>query len=311
MANWAYSLHLAVNDYSYYSEKILKRSADKLNNMNLFQPVDDATNFRNNLGYINNYHVYCDYWNRNLLTNSQATLENFLKGFIYILKNVIEGDLVVISFSGHGTYNSFSKKNFWSLYDERLFDHEIYQLLRIVPSGVRVVLISDSCQSRGIIDMNPENTDFETNKRLYERLKNINSSFADKLKSFLAQKDNKTMNCDLIHISATASDSTSVNDSLSFIRFLNKFFDEKGFEYSEHHYQVYKYVKDKLRPFFEDNAKLFRTLAYNMSTELSDESYLPFDPENDLDVLKMDTILPSFNRFGKISNKQFQKAFFV
>lgn len=311
MANWAYSLHLAVNDYSYYSDKILKKPADKLKNMDLYQPVTDAITFRNNLGNINNYYAYCDYWNRTLLTDKNATLENFLKGFIYILKNIIEGDLVVISFSGHGTYNSLSNKNYWTLYDERLFDHEIYQLLRLIPSGVRVVLISDSCQSRGIIDMQPEYTEFESNKRLYERLKNINLKFADKLKTFLDQSNNKSMNCDLIHISATASDSTSVNDSLSFLRFVNNFFDEKGFEYSENHYQVYKYVKDKLKPIFENNAKLYRTLAYNMSTKLSSESYLPYDPENDLDVLKMEKILPYFNRIGKVTNKQYHKAFFV
>lgn len=309
MGNWAYSLHLGIKDYSYYATKVLNWSEERKNNLNLYRTVNDAETFRENLGNINNYYAYCDYWSRELLTDREATLKNFLVGLIYILNNVKSGDLVVISFSGHGSYSN--KKNYWLLFDANLYDHELYQLMRLFPKDVRVVLISDSCESRGIIDIYPENTDLKSNQKLIERMAEIDEDFSNRLKYLLKFTDGKSMECDLVHISATASDSTSVNDCLSFIQYVNEFFKEKGFNYNETLYELYKYVREKAQYKFEGSSKLFRILAFNMATNLPDSDYLPFDPSSKRDEIGMIKILPHFNLFGKISKKQFDKAFNV
>lgn len=310
MGNWAYSLHLAITDYKHYVKKFLIVNPGQESILNLYQTVNDAELFRENLGYVNNYGVYCDYWNRNILTNASATLNKFILGLIYILNNVKAGDLVVISYSGHGEYSEKTRLNKWLLYDADLMEHELYQLLRLFPKGVRVVLIGDCCQNNSMIDYYPPNTDFTSNKKIYEKVFEFDESLGLKMKSLLQNTDTKTMNCELVFISATGSDKINVNDQLSFLKYLNEYYKAHNYKFNKAIYETYKDVKEIMKNDFIDKYTVaFRKLSGYIP--LNGDEYSPYDENNLKDVISLDKILPQFKRIGIETPQQFNKAFNV
>lgn len=310
MANWAYSLHLAISDYKPYVKKYLTVNPGSENLLDLKRPITDAREFYTNLGMVNNYVAYRDYWERILLTDKSATLNKFVIGLIKILKYVTAGDLVVITFSGHGMYTSETKLNKWLLYDSDLMEHELYQLLRLFPKGVRVILIGDCCQNNSMIDYYPSNTDFNSNKRIYEKVYEFDESLGLKMKSLLQSMDTKSMNCELVFISATGSDSTNVNDSLSFLRYLNHYFNTNNQIFDQTIYNTYKIVKQSMKDdFIAKHVHVFRDLSGYIP--LNGNKYTPYDENNFKDYISMEKILPQFKRIGISTPQQFHKAFNV
>ncbi len=69
------------------------------------------------------------------------------------------GDILLITFSGHGGFyetidinGNFQRTETWCLYDGQLLDVELVELLSRFEKGVRILLLSDSCNSGGILD---------------------------------------------------------------------------------------------------------------------------------------------------------------
>lgn len=310
MGNWAYSLHVAISDYKHYVKKFLTVNPGNEGILNLSQPINDAKEFYTNLGTVNNYGYTWDYWDRILLTDKSATLNKFVVGIIKILKYVKAGDLVVISFSGHGNYSPDTKLNKWLLYDSDLMEHELYQLLRLFPKGVRVVLIGDCCQNNSMIDYYPSNTDFNSNKRIYEKVFEYDESLGLKMKSLLQSMDTKSMNCELVFISATGSDSTNVNDSLSFLRYLNNYFDNNNREFKQTIYETFKVVKQSMKDdFINKYINIYRDLSGYIP--MNGDKYTPYDENSISEYTSMEKILPQFKRIGISTPQQFHKAFNV
>lgn len=72
-----------------------------------------------------------------------------------------EGDLFVVSFSGHGGRvpdlegdEWTGEDSTWCLHDGQLIDDELHDLWADFPAGARVVVISDSCHSGTILKFN-------------------------------------------------------------------------------------------------------------------------------------------------------------
>ncbi len=94
-----------------------------------------------------------------MLTNAQATKAAMVKGFRSVIGGAASGDVVVITFSGHGTYVPDRDGDEVDGLDEALcpydlqtrgsalLDDEIHELFNARKPGVRLVLISDSCHS--------------------------------------------------------------------------------------------------------------------------------------------------------------------
>ena len=92
---------------------------------------------------------------KNLL-EQDATLENVLAILNRYAHEAKSGDLVFITYSGHGSQipvispqvdETDHLDETWCLYDTQLIDSELYQLLSKFDKGVRVLVLLDSCHS--------------------------------------------------------------------------------------------------------------------------------------------------------------------
>ena len=93
------------------------------------------------------------------LLDAQATKAAMVEGFKTVIGGAASGDLVVITYSGHGTYVPDASGDEIDGLDEglcpydiqtgggALLDDEIHVLFAARKGGVRLVLISDSCHS--------------------------------------------------------------------------------------------------------------------------------------------------------------------
>ena len=93
------------------------------------------------------------------LLDAQATKAGMVAGFQRVIGQAVDGDVVVITFSGHGTYEFDTDGDEDDGFDEALCpydvqtndavltDDEIHALLKARKDGVKLVLISDSCHS--------------------------------------------------------------------------------------------------------------------------------------------------------------------
>lgn len=92
------------------------------------------------------------------LLDAQATKAGMVAAFEEVIGGAVKGDLVVISFSGHGTYFPDLDRDELDGLDEGfcphdirsagpLGDDEIAELLMSRAAGVRLLLVADSCHS--------------------------------------------------------------------------------------------------------------------------------------------------------------------
>lgn len=93
------------------------------------------------------------------LLDSEATKAAMVAGFKSVIGGAVKGDLVVITYSGHGTYVPDTNGDELDGLDEALcpydvqtaraalLDDEIHALFAARAAGVRLVLVSDSCHS--------------------------------------------------------------------------------------------------------------------------------------------------------------------
>lgn len=94
-----------------------------------------------------------------MLLDAQATKAGMVAAFQRIIADAVDGDVAVIVFSGHGTYQPDTDGDEpdgidealcpydVQTHDAALIDDEIHAILRARKDGVHLVLISDSCHS--------------------------------------------------------------------------------------------------------------------------------------------------------------------
>lgn len=88
-----------------------------------------------------------------LLTKS-ATRQNVINRITEAANQLNSGDIFLLSYSGHGSQapdlngdEDDAEDETWCLYDGQLIDDELYALWSLFRSGVRVLVLSDSCHS--------------------------------------------------------------------------------------------------------------------------------------------------------------------
>ena len=88
------------------------------------------------------------------LLGEMATSEAVTASIVHGSTSLADGDLFVVSFSGYGGYvrdeQSSSPFKTWALYDRQMPEYELLSLLGRFPSGVRILVLSDSCAYRTI-----------------------------------------------------------------------------------------------------------------------------------------------------------------
>jgi len=90
-----------------------------------------------------------------ILRTEQATRERVLKTLEQLARTLCSGDLLVVSYSGHGGQvrdtNGDEKDDdldeTWCLYDGQLLDDELFGAWMKFQGGVRILVFSDSCCS--------------------------------------------------------------------------------------------------------------------------------------------------------------------
>jgi metacaspase-1 len=89
-----------------------------------------------------------------LLLTKEATRKNMLAAVRAASKTLKSGDLLFVSYSGHGGQipdvsgeEDDKLDETWCLYDGEFIDDEVYLELSRIPAGVRVLVLSDSCHS--------------------------------------------------------------------------------------------------------------------------------------------------------------------
>jgi Caspase domain len=166
-----YSIHIGINELSsHYSTESLFSLPACENDARVMASIAKKNGFngrlfgKENICLSDEIALDANHW----IANST----NIEKVFHEASSTLIEGDILLITYSGHGS----SKKNYaeideydetWCLWDRQFFDDEIFDLLTNFVAGVRVVIISDSCHSGTLIDWEV----FGINKNLYERLR--------------------------------------------------------------------------------------------------------------------------------------------
>jgi len=107
-----------------------------------------------------------------LLLTRKATRAAVLAGMRAAAKALQAGDLFFLSYSGHGgqvpdvTGEEADKKDeTWCLFDGQLIDDELYFELSRFATGVRVLVLSDSCHSGTVTREVPQMSDFPLNQR--------------------------------------------------------------------------------------------------------------------------------------------------
>lgn len=101
-----------------------------------------------------------------MLLTKKATRKNLRKKLECLADRMKAGDLLVVSYSGHGgqvpDINGDEDDDLdetWCLYDGEFLDDELFELWVKFRPGVRILLFSDSCHSGTVLRM--RKTDFE------------------------------------------------------------------------------------------------------------------------------------------------------
>lgn len=89
-----------------------------------------------------------------IVLDAEASCGNVAEGIAAAAQKLQSGDIFMLTYAGHGSQvfdytgdETDGLDETWCLHDRMLLDDEIYQLLGLFQSNVRVLVISDSCHS--------------------------------------------------------------------------------------------------------------------------------------------------------------------
>jgi hypothetical protein len=92
---------------------------------------------------------------RGFLISEDAKRDAVRSALIDACKNLDSGGLFLLTFAGHGFQRERDGGGFtesWALYDAQMIDDELSGLLRGFDANARIVVVSESCRSGGILD---------------------------------------------------------------------------------------------------------------------------------------------------------------
>ena len=97
-----------------------------------------------------------------VLLTKDATRAKVLSGLRAAAKALVKGDFFFLTFSGHGGQvpdvsgeEADKLDETWCLYDSQLIDDELYMELGQFATGVRILVLSDSCHSGTVVRAGP------------------------------------------------------------------------------------------------------------------------------------------------------------
>jgi hypothetical protein len=115
------------------------------------------------------------------LYNQEATRQNILKEFEWLMNNVTENDNVLIFYSGHGDYNEEMKKGFWVPADAKtksMFSYISNEDIKAFLAGIKskhTLLVTDACFSGDIFRGKTMTIPYDNTTKYYQKVYNLSS----------------------------------------------------------------------------------------------------------------------------------------
>lgn len=169
-----------------------------------------------------------------ILLDKHPKARNVRDAILYAREELVAGDILLVTFSGHGSEipdesgdESDGYDQTWCLYDRQMIDDELAQLWAGFEAGVRIFFISDSCHSGTVVTTSLAKMKV-VGKTNYEQLDLLNSRFDE-----------------------TDSDEFDLNIGSGRLRTLQRWLSVKAF--STHYDKIYKPIIEGLQE--ELNAK--------------------------------------------------------
>ena len=160
-----------------------------------------------------------------VLSDNSATIENVTDHIKTAATNLDSGDTLLVTYSGHGgavkdvndDINDNEGDGFdetWCLFNRQILDDELFELWTIFKKGVRILIISDSCQSgtvTGPIGMDITNTDKINFNSLGINVNNLELKFLNDLGFDFATHDKEILEQDKQKLSKIDFDFTKLD----------------------------------------------------------------------------------------------------
>lgn len=200
---------------------------------------------------------------RTLLLTAKATVAALSNAMASAAKELVSGDLLLLTYSGHGGQvpdkngdEADSMDETWVLFDRMLVDDELYAMWSSFKKGVRIVVLSDSCHSGSVIRFAPEfvsgvkvrRMPLRANEATYLQHKKTYDAVQKKLKSRVKAK----VAAYVLLISGCQDDQYSMDGARNgkFTGTLRKTWNDGTFKgnYKKLHAQIVKQMPTSQRP---------------------------------------------------------------
>ena len=133
------SIHIGLNNVSkkHYGSKVTPLDTCEQDAMDM-ESISRSQNFKSSF----------------LLLSENATREAVKSSIVLASEELVYGDILLLTYSGHGGFvldrsgdESDRLDETWCLYNGQLLDDELKQLWTLFAEGVRIFVLSDSCHS--------------------------------------------------------------------------------------------------------------------------------------------------------------------
>jgi hypothetical protein len=175
--------------------------------------------------------------------NEEATRDVVSKAISSAAKELVSGDMLFISYSGHGTFvpdesgdEEDGNDEAWCLFDGFFLDDELHALWTRFAEGVRIMVVSDSCHSGTVVKAIPGQDTIVSKYFPKEEAKKVyleNKSFYLKIKAEAAEFTDRELKARVKLIAGCQDDESSYvlpnNENSLLTRELNKVWDAGQF----------------------------------------------------------------------------------
>lgn len=137
--------------------------------------VNDASGVENMITQKYNFHHI------KTLYNQEATRQNILKEFEWLMNNVNENDNVLIYYSGHGDFNEEMQKGFWVPADAKtksMYSYISNEDIKAFLAGIKskhTLLVTDACFSGDIFRGKTMTIPYDNSTKYYHKVYGMNS----------------------------------------------------------------------------------------------------------------------------------------
>ena len=112
-----------------------------------------------------------------ILLNNQATAANIIEQISQNAQTLQNGDIFLLTYSGHGSSipdstgdEADGQDESWVFYDRQFLDDELYNLWLCFNEGVRVFVLSDSCNSGTMLKSIIQSQKFKKSKSTFSTI---------------------------------------------------------------------------------------------------------------------------------------------